>query len=243
MRPGREGLAAGALALGYGVTGALSWALLNVPESNALALALSASLVPLIVGTAAATTAGAVMIANGATRDAWRHTGAAIGGFVVGLAIFAVLWWSTGSVDTWWGNHRGEVDALFLRYGGITRTAGVHQTVFWVTFLTRWALGLSVVTGLVVAGATGGGRMLRRGLRGSVRLVSLAATLVGVVIVSEGLWRLALWRPKRLPPTWMEPAFVTIKLAVLYTLAVAIATFVLGVHRRVTSEPPALPPI
>jgi len=241
MRPGREGLAAGALALGYGLAGALYWALLNVPESSALALALSASLVPLIIGTTAATTAGAVMIANGATRDTWRRMGAAIGGFVIGLAIFAVLWWITGSAETWWENHRGEVDALFLRYGGITRTAWVHQTVAWFTFLTRWALGLSIVTGLVVAGATGGGRTLGRGLRGSVRLASLAATLVGVVIVTDGLWRLVLWRPRRLPPTWMEPAFVTIKLAVLYALAVAIAAFVLGVHRRAAGDPAGLP--
>ncbi|MEP7305470.1 MAG: hypothetical protein ABJA98_08145 [Acidobacteriota bacterium] len=237
MRPGREGLAAGVLALGYGLAGALYWALLNVPESNALALVLSAALVPIILGTAAATTAGAVMIANGATRDVWRTMGAAIGEFVIGLAIFAALWWSTGTADTWWTDHRGEVDALFLRYGGMTRTAWLHQAVFWVTFLARWALGLSIVAGLVVAGARGGGRTLRRGLRGSVRLASLAATLVGVVIVTEGLWRLALWRPKRLPPTWMEPSFVTIKLAVLYALAVAVAAFVLGVHRRGADEP------
>ena len=241
MSTGREGLAAGVLALGYGLAGALYWALLNVPESNALALVLSASLVLLIVAAAAAATAGAVMIANGATRDTWRHMGAAIGGFVLGLAIFAALWWSTDRADTWWADHRGEVDALFLRYGGMTRTAWLHQTVSWVTFLARWALGLSVVTGLVVAGARGGGHTLRRGIRGSVRLVSLAATLVGVVIVSEGLWRLALWRPTRLPPTWMEPAFVTVKLAVLYALTVAVAAVVLGVHRRAAAEPPRLP--
>jgi hypothetical protein len=240
MNPGREGSAAATLALGYGLAGALYWALLNVPESSVAALALSASLVPLVIVMAAATTAAAVMIAGGATGDTWRRMPAGIGGFVIGVAMFAVLWWITGRVDAWWTVHRGEVDALFLRFGGITRTSWLHQTVSWIAFLARWALGLSIVASLVVAGARGGGRTLRRGLRGSVRVRSLTVTAAGVVVFTEALWRLALWRPERLPPTWMEPAFVTIKLTVLYGLAIGVAAVVLGIHRRAESMPQGL---
>ena len=121
------------------------------------------------------------------------------------------------------------------RYGGMTD--GGRTDVFWVTFRSG---GPRASTSRVWSSLEQGGGYAG-GLRGSVRLASLAATLVGVVIVTEGLWRLALWRPKRLPPTWMEPAFVTIKLTVLYAVAVAVATFVLGVHRRAAGEPPVLP--
>jgi hypothetical protein len=232
MTPRREGLAAGVLALGYALAAALYWALLNVPESNGLALALSASLVPLIVGTSAVATAGAVMIASGATTDLRHRMRAAIGGFVAGLAIVATLWWATGRADGWWSAHRGEVDALFLRHGGMTRTRWLHQTVFWVTFLVRWALGMSVLAALVVAGASGGRHPFRRGLRSSVHVAALSTTMVAVVIVTGGLWRLAWWRPRSLPSTWIEPAFVTLKLTVLYALVVGLAACVLGVHRR-----------
>ena len=85
------------------------------------------------------------------------------------------------------------------------------------------------------------GRTFRRGLRRSVDLASLAATLIGVVIITEGLWRLAMWRPERLPPTRMEAAFVVIKLTVLYAMTIAVASAVLAVHRRAADEPPGLP--
>ena len=237
MNIGREGLAASVLALGYALAGAFYWALLNVPESNALALVLSALLVLSIVVTGAATTAGAIVLGRGTAPEDGHHLGAAIGGFVLGLAIFAALCAMTGETDAWWGAHRGEIDALFLRYGGSTRTGWLHQSESWLSFLLRWALGLSVIAALAAAGARSGTRGLPHGLRAAVRLAPLAATIAGVLIVSEVVWRLAYWRPRRLPPTWMEPAFVAIKLAVLYGLAIAIAAGVLSVHRRVFHQP------
>jgi len=240
MNLGRESLAAVVLALGYALAGGLYWWLLNVPESNALALILSATLVLLLVVASAVTTAGAVAVASGTGRPARQHVGAAIVGFAIGLALFEVLFAITDQGEQWWIRHSGEIDALFLRYGGITRTGWLHTTVEQTVIFGRLMLGLSAVAALVVAGVSGGWRALLHGLRRSVRLVPLAATLAGVLVFVKIVCRLVFWRPRGLPPTWMEPTFVTIKLATLYAVTIAVAAFVLSVHRRhATSSPPA----
>ena len=68
--------ASGALAIGYAVTLALFWALLNVPESSVPALALSAALAVLVLVAAGLTTAGGAVLVAGATPSAaaspWR---------------------------------------------------------------------------------------------------------------------------------------------------------------------------
>lgn len=225
------------LAVGSSVAAALFWTLINVPESNVFTLSLSALLVPLFLVTIGITTAMAAALAQGvAFRAAGRRAVAALPGFVAGLAIFALLWWLTGSVDEWWRDHRGEMDAWLLRQFGATRTAFLHVTVFWMTWLVRWALGLSVILGLVTAGTLSGWRASGRGLRLAVRLLPFAATAVGVVVVNESVWRLASWRPTFLPPNWVEPAFAVTKIVVLYTVAVAMAAAILGVFGRAATK-------
>lgn len=224
---------AATLAVGYALGAALLWALLNVPESNALALTLSAVLLLLVAVTVGVTTASAMAFAQDVSPGVGvRRTLAALPSFVAGLAVFAILWWLTGFADGWWRAHHGAVDALFLRYLGATRTQPVHQAAFRATWLVRWVLGLSIVAGLTAAGAQGGMRLAGSGLRLSVRLAPLAAAAVGILVVSEGLWRIVVWRPKSLPPNWAEPTFATAKLIVLYALTVAIAAAVLRVYGR-----------
>jgi hypothetical protein len=245
VKPGPLLRSASTLGVGYAVGVALLWALVNVPESNLFALALSAALVLLIVLTAGVTTAVASGLSQQATIiAAVRRAAAALPGFVGGLVVFAILWWLTASADIWWGGHRGEIDAVVLRYLGATRTGWFHEAVAWVIWLVRWVLGLSVIAGLVTA--LGGARGVSSGLRVSVRLAPLAAVTLGVVAVSEGLWRLAYWRPAGLPPNWAEPVFAVTKCAVLYALTAVVAALVLEVYRpaargAVATEPPATP--
>jgi hypothetical protein len=226
---------ASALTLAVGVAGAggLYWALLNVPESNVLALVVSGLLVA-AAAAAIGTTLGASLMLSGGARaaDATRRALAALPAFFLGLTIVAFLWWITGAADAWWTSHRGEVDAAFIRYAGTARTGRLHQAFYWITFLIRWALGLSVLAGLVSAAAAGGSRIVTNGLRTSIRLVPLAASIAGVVIVSELLWRVVYWRPDDLPPTSIETAFVAVKLFVLYLLAAVIGAGVLAFFRQ-----------
>jgi hypothetical protein len=245
VKPGAFLRSASTLGVGYAVVAALYWALLNVPESSVLALTLSAALVLLMVVTAGATTAVASAFSQHATAiRAVRRVAPALSGFVGGLALFAILWWLTAAADDWWRAHLGEIDAVLVRYPGVTRTGRLHEAVLWAIWLARWVLGLSAIAGLVTALADARG--VQSGLRASVRLAPLTAVTLGVVAVSEGLWRLAYWRPGRLTSTWVEPVFVVTKLAVLYALTAFIAALVLHVHRRAASggiatEPPSMP--
>ena len=41
---------------------------------------------------------------------------------------------------------------------------------------------------------------------------------LAIVLLVALPWRAIDWRPAALPPTWLEPAFVGLKLAVIYVL-------------------------
>jgi hypothetical protein len=220
------------LAIGYALAAALLWGLLNVPESNVPALLLSALLVLLIAimtgvttGTAAALSAHAGLFAS--LRRAIR----ALPVFLLGVVIFALLWWLTGVSETWWNVHRGEVDALFLRYLGFTRTSPLHTTIFWLLSLVRWVLGLSLVVAPVVVSVRRGSGLLP-GLRVATRLLPLLAATIGLLIITQGLWRVAYWRPGSLPATQMEVVFAAAKLGLLYLAAMAVSAAVLGAYTR-----------
>ncbi|MGC4083428.1 MAG: hypothetical protein QM736_15290 [Vicinamibacterales bacterium] len=212
--------------VGAAVTAGAYWALLNVPESNALALTLSALLAVLVVALAGMTTAVVLSHAEdqgiGATlRQAPRR----LPMFLVGAMVFCVLWWITTSIESQWTLHRGEIDALFLRYAGTAKTSAVHTTVSWLLWLVRWGLGLAIVVA-----ATAGRPTLALSLR------PLAITVLALAVG----WALALgvyWRPRTMSGGVTELAFVALKLGSLTIVAAALVVAVLGVfatHARRT---------
>ena len=227
---GRPVLSATTMAVGYAAAAGLTWTLLNIPESNVLALGASALCVVLVAVTAGLATAGAAALAReGSLWSVARRAVSGLPGFFVGLGLFAALWWITGRAEDWWSAHRGEIDAVSLRYLGATQTAPLHAAVGWAIWIVRWALGLSVVVGPTVAGTERGLSGLGSGLRLAVRLVPIAAETAGVLIVSGGLWRLVYWRPEGLPATNAEVAFAVAKLGLLYLGSIAIAALVVRV--------------
>ena len=165
-----------------------------------------------------------------------RRALTALPGFLAGLMIFAVLWWITGEADDWWSAHRGEVDAVFIRYLGTARTGLVHEGVFQTTWLVRWALGLAAVAGLVAAETMGGTRAAGRGLRVAVEIVPLLATIIAALVIGKGLSRLLYWRPAAIPANWLQTAFVAAKLSVLYVMTIVIAAMVLAAFQRAISR-------
>jgi hypothetical protein len=228
----RLALAMATLAIGYAVAAGLFWALLNVPESSVLALALSAALVLATTIAVGVTTAAAATLADGVDGgNAARMSVTALPAFVVGLLVFAVLFWSTGSIDAWWRAHRGEIDATSIRYLNVTRTRALHETVSWTLWLVRWMLGLSAIAALVTTATVRGAGAMGAGLRNALRLQSLVAAGAALAIVIGGLWRLVDWRPAKLA-IWLEPMFVASKLTLLSVAALSIVALVLAVYRR-----------
>jgi hypothetical protein len=242
----RDFVASAAVVAGGGaLAAALFWSLLNVPESNVLALVLSAMLVFAIVITVGLTVGLTVALgADAPFAAAVRRSFAALPAFLVGLLVFAVLWWLTGRADAWWQATRGEIDATFLRYGGTPGTAPLHTAATSMLWFVRWAIGLSLVAALTSTAAARGLASVGRGLRLSFTPWLLGATALGVLLVTQVLWRLAYWRPARLPASNAEILFAGAKLALLYVLFVAAVAAILRLFARAAgrvNEPPAVP--
>ena len=225
--------------VGAAVAGGVFWLLLSVPESNVFALLLSALLVLLLtllsgyVASVVLSVAGGLRVAPAAARGV-----RGLPGFLVGVALFAALWWVTSSIDQQWTLHRGEIDALFLRYIGTANTGWVHTAVAWTLWLVRWGVGLSLVCGTTAASVARAG--LRRGVGVAFSPLPLG-TSVAALVVGCGLWSLAYWHPKSLPANTVELVFVTAKLSVLFILAAVIVTLVFHAFAR-ASAATALPP-
>jgi hypothetical protein len=220
------------LLAGSVLVAAAYWALLNVPESNVPALLLSAALAVLIVVGAGATIALATAAADSDFAQPFARCVRALPFFLLGAGIFAALWTATTWFDGWWASHRGEADALAIRYTGFTRTAGIHAVIAWISWFIRWAIGLSAVVALAVAGTVQRDRAAGAGVRLAIRAMPLLAATAAVLLISQGLWRVAPWRPDSLPPTSAEVYFAAAKLGVLYLAALIVATGVLAVYRR-----------
>lgn len=220
----RLGLVTAWLCGGHAVGAALFWLLLQVPESNALMLAASVLVVAVLFAVTVVTETTAIRAIDKATdaanwRDRLRTPGVARRtiAFLLAVVAFAAIWWFTSQANGWWFRRTGEIDAVLMLRFGWTRTASLHAAVRWGLRFVRYAVGLSVALTL-----------MRRWLDGSIdvaalrtmtaptRLIEITAWLTLFVVLP---WRMAWWRPLAVPPTWIEPAFVGLKLGGLYLLA------------------------
>ncbi len=226
--------------LGATLAGGTYWELLRVPESNVLALLLSALLVlagVLIIGVTVGTV---IALASGASlRAALARGGRALPGFLLGTVVLLALVWLTGSIDGQWALHRGEIDALFLRYAGTDRTDAVHAGIAWLMWLLRWGLGLAAVAAATagVAAAPGGavGGSAVRGLGQALAPQPLGATVLGL-LAGWGLWSSVYWRPKGMTADVTELAFVSVKLGALFLVGAVLVVLVLHVFARPTNR-------
>jgi hypothetical protein len=210
----------GWVATGHAAIGALYWALLQVPESNSVMLALSVCLVLLLVFTTAVVEITGLLAWTGRLRDA---VGRAVRGtpwIIPAALLFALIWWATTSLDAWYGQHASQVDAWLLLKLKWTRTAWIHQLVGRVVWFLCYGVGLSMTLSLL-ARTTAQGRhalqsaaWLRQAL-GWRQLVPVAILVWAAAVLP---WTLAYWRPQSLP-TWLEPTFVAAKLLALYLVA------------------------
>ena len=216
--------------VGAAATGGVFWLLLNVPESNAFALALSAVLAMLLAILAGYTTSVVVAALDGATVvDAAKRGPKGLPGFLLGLAVFCALWFVTVAIDDQWTLHSGEIDALLLRYAGTASSRWLHTSISWLLWLVRWGIGLAVICGVTTSRVKQ--QSVGRGFQLASSPLPLGATVAGL-LVGYGLWSLVYWRPKGLPANVAELLFVSVKLSALVLLGALIVVLVLRTFAR-----------
>lgn len=220
----RLGLVTAWLCGGHAIAASLYWLLLQVPESNSLMLLASVAVVALLITVTILTETTAILAIDGGAggpswRDALRTPGLTrrTAAFAVAIVAFGAIWWLTAKVGAWWFGHAGEIDAVLMIRLGWTRTSSLHTTVRWVLLVIRHIVGLSVAVTLMkrvldrswtIAGM--------RTLATPARLIEIAVCLAVFIVLP---WRFVWWRPRAVPPTWIELTFVAVKLGAIYLLA------------------------
>jgi hypothetical protein len=211
------------LALGHAVLGGLFWALLQVPESNALMVALSALLAILLILVAAWVEVFALLSwrRNAGLAARLSRTVRALPPFLVSLVVFGGVFWLTTRAGDWLSAHRGEIDAWLIVHLKLVRSAPIHATLGWLLWFIRYGLGLSLALTLLAEVAGSGWRTITQPawLRASLRPRRVALVALWMFVFVWAPWQAVSWRPKALPPTWLEPAFIAVKLLVIYLLA------------------------
>jgi len=209
------------LVAGHLLVGGLYWLLLQVPESNAWMLASS-----LLIVLAALVMTGVIEVTAILAWTASEPMGVALKTALLRawlvalpLAVFGCVWWLTGTAQDWLTRHAGEIDAWIIAKLGWTKTGGLHISLAWALAFFRYGVATSLAVALLASLAKQGLRgatssWLRRGLAWKP-LVIISAVLLGGVWLP---WQAVYWRPASLPPTWVQPAFASVKLFVLYVV-------------------------
>jgi hypothetical protein len=215
--------------LGHAAVAGLYWALLQVPESNVVMLVLSALVVLLIIVAAAVVEIAGLRGWSGPLGGAITQAVRRAGWIVPSVVLFVIVWWMTTGLHGWYGRHATELDAWLLLKFRWTTTAWLHRAVGWAFWFLSYGAGLSLALTLL-ARTAGEGRQalvrvawIRQGLRWRQLIVVTVGVLLGIALP----WNYVYWRPKNLPATWAEPAFLGAKLLVMSLVASAAWTWIL----------------
>jgi hypothetical protein len=224
---------------GYGLVAALFWALLQVPESSAWTLALSAAVAFAIVVVAFWVTGGVLL--------AWHPEIGLLRAFASGLGratavtsgalLFAGIWWLTSAALAWHGAHAGEIDASIIAKTGNSNTTWLHRTVVWTIRIIRWGPGLTLALSLAGwmaargASALGTADWIRAALHPKRWSVVLALVALFVMLP----WRFVYSRPAHISVA-LEPWFVGAKLGLLTLLAAVAWAWMIRVATPIQTE-------
>jgi hypothetical protein len=217
---------------GSAITAGIYWGFLNTPESTVWALAASALLAGVTLALAGFTATGAIaMLTYGASLTAIRRALLAIGCVIPAALIVVMMWWLTTNGETWLAMRNGQISAWFIARFGIADVTWMFKAVHYVAQWLRWVvaalLALSLMAGCVAIGwrALGQAAWLRRALHPRALVL---ATVWFVLLIAVPWTYLVPWRPKGLPPTSAEFAFIVAKLsltAILFAIGAALITF------------------
>ncbi len=210
----------GWLAAGHAAMAGLFWGLVNVPESNAAMLALSAAIAIglVIAGALVEGTAGAWLLPGRTFREALIAGLTSAPALVATLAVFLAFWLIGGLIDGWHEARRSQIDAWLIATFNTPDATWPHRLLDVAVLLVRGVLGVSLAVALFFARLEGGARaMLRPGwLRAGLSRDQVTLVAIGVTLFVALPWQFAYWRPQGLPATWVQPAFAAAKLGLIF---------------------------
>jgi hypothetical protein len=230
------------LLVGHLLLVGLYWLLLNVPESNALALAASALLGLLLVcGAGIIDTSALILLKPGTTaRQALARGVRLLPVFVLALLVWLAVSWTCGWLRGVHDAHSTQIDAWLIAKFDWTKTAALHRTIVDVLSVIRYVIGISLAVSLVAVAAFESGadvlrlRWIGRAFR-PLQLVAIAVAIFGLVWLP---WQAAYWLPRQVPDSNLQIAFATVKLAAIAVLAHVGWAIVLWAPQRQTIAPP-----
>ncbi len=232
------GNVAAILAIGSAVCAGLYWSFLNTPESNVAMLAASALLAMGGIAVAGTTVNAAVLMARGATlRAALMRGMRGLGWFLIVAAPMVLVWVGITRFDAWTVAHQGEINAWFIAQFGWADVSWLFRLETWASRWLRFAVLPAFALSLLAALLTSEGarHMLWPRRAGHWRTL---ATVTAVFVLLWALpWQLTNWRPE-LPPTWLQPLVASIRLGVVFGLAIVGASVIVLVSCT-SAKPPS----
>lgn len=210
----------GWLAAGHAALLGLFWGLVNVPESNAAMLALSALtvLAGLVVAGLVEGTAAAWLLPGRTFREALRAGLTAAPALIAAILVFGACWWVGARLDAWHEAQRGPIDAWTIATFNTPDATWPHRLLDGVVFVVTEIVGVSLAIAIFFARLEGGiAAMVRPGwVRAALSRDQLTLVAIGVALFMALPWQFATWRPDGLPATWVQPAFAAAKLALIF---------------------------
>ena len=218
------------LLAGLTVAGGTYWGFLNTPESTAIALLLSAVLALAALVVVAISINGASLAwSEGWSGRVIRRSIAGVPAFVVSALVAGAVWWLTARGLAWVSTNSGQISAWFIARFGWANPSSFFNTITWGGRWLQWVVGPLIalsLLGSMLAGEWAGARWRWLGRGFSPFRLTMATLWVALFVALPWMY-LVPWRPGALPPTWLELAFVAVKLGVVaISLAIGVALLV-----------------
>lgn len=207
------------LLAGAGVAAVLFWGFLNTPESTGFMLAISAALAVALYVVLAVTLAGGLL----GWQRGWR--GVPLGGALRGVvlcvpALLLVLgtWWGVERWLAWLASHQGAISAWFIATLDWPDVRPLLRATEIGSNTLRWAVVPFAALVWVADALAGEWRPVRSWRVGTLARVAVAGAIAAATVwapLTYGLY----WRPRGLPPTWVEVPVAAAKFAGMALLA------------------------
>jgi len=217
------------------LSAALYWGFLNTPESNVTMLAASALLIVAVAATVAVTVSVAAFVLGegGWSSGLFRRAVRSIPLFWLSCLPAALVWWLSRAVERWTTSHSGEINAWFIASLGWSNVSILFTLVTVVLAWIRWVVSPTLVLTLFLKLTR---PQYQRPVRASYRrTLGLATAWFLLLIVLP--WQLVSWRPRGVPPTWVDPAVAGVRLLVVgVAITVGIALMIRATARTSSSR-------
>lgn len=228
--------------LGAALTAGVYWGFLITPESTIWTLMLSAVLAIVALAMAGLTANGTIAIVTGGGSVAGMTRALKAIPAVVPAALIALLiWWITARGETWIAMRNGQISAWFIARFGWDDISWLFTTIRCLAQWLRWVITSLLSLSLLATVVTNGWKALAQfaWLRRAVHPRAIVvATLLFVALIALPWVYLVPWRPKGVPASSVEFAFIVAKLS-LSAILVAIGAALIAREASPTQKEPA----